>query len=246
MTKEEKNDMYRKNRQNQIKSRKTRIISLIVVPVAGVIITLLLSSIGKGRQNDIASAEVLDSTHISEFLEQNESGSAIYTGTIKAADPVRIKSENGEYIEMKRTVEQEQKIYDKESDKYETKTRTISNYHDNCSEIEIDDVTVPYKAFHNLPSYSDTHSEGAANNLTKTTIFYTPSPIDGTFLLKCENGEISSAQYYESSDAAGESKKEFGAGRIIIWILVIIIEIYLVFGIIKVSKAIKLIEEKIQ
>ena len=246
MTKEEKNETYRKNQQKQIKSRSSKIIFLIVVPVIGVLISLLLGTIGKNVQNEIASATVLGSMSISDFIEKNENGSAIYTGTIKAVDPVSSMAEDGEYIDLKRKVEKEEKVYDEKADKYETNTRTISDERDNCSEIEIDGVVVPYSAFHDLPSYSKNTSEGAAGNLTKTTFSYTPSQVDGTFFLKCENGKISSARYYETADVAGESKKGFGMAKIIIWIIVIVIEIILVFGIIRSSKAIKNIEEKIE
>ena len=244
MTKEDKIQMYRKNQEKQIKSRKSKIIALIIVPVIGAALTLLIGTIGNNRQNEIASATVLENRSVGDFLGQNDSASAIYTGTVKAVDPVSIIEEHGEYISLHRKVEREEKIYDKDSDKYDTKTKVISDDNDHCSEIEMDDVVIPYSFFHNLPSFSDTRSEGAASNLTKTTFTYTPSEIEGTFFLQCEKGKVTSAQYYGSEDVAGESKRGFVIAKVIIWIIIIGIVIYLILGIMRASEAIKNIEEK--
>ncbi len=246
MTTEEKNEMYRKNMQKHIKGRKSKIIALAVLPVAGIAVTLLLGSVGNARQNEIANATVLDTMSVGEFLEKNGTGSAIYTGEIKAADPVYCADEGGEYISFLREVKQEEKIYDKDADKYETNTTTISSDSDTCDEIEIDDVVVPTGRFHELPLYSKTRSEGAASNQFKTSFSYTPTHLAGTFFLKCENGEVTSARYYESADVAGESKRGFGTARAIIWIFIVGIEIFLLVDIIKTSNAIKNIEGKIQ
>ncbi len=246
MTKEEKNEMYRKNLQKHIKGRKTKIISLIVLPVAGVVITLLLSGAGKAKQNEIAEATVLGSMPVGEFLEDNESGSAIYTGKIEAIDPAISLDESGEYISYHHKVVREVTIREKDSDKIETETTTISDDSDSCSKIKMDDVVVPYKCFHSLPLYSTTKAEGAASNQLVTTFSYTPSKVEGTFLLKCKNGEVTSAQYYESADVAGEINRGFGMARTIIWILIVAIEIFLVVDIIKTTKTIKLVGDKIQ
>ena len=207
-------------------------------------LTLLLNAMGNSRQTELGSATKLDSMSVGEFLAQNENGSAIYTGTIKAVDPVSIRQESGEYISLHRKVEQVEKIYDKEKDKYETDTKTISDKRGNCDEIEIDGVVVRYSSFHDLPSYEQTDSEGADSNLRKTTFSYTPASVDGTFFLKCKNGEVYSVQYFKSEDIAGESKKAFDIARIIIWAVIIVIEIYLIYDIIKTSKAIKLRENR--
>ena len=45
MTTEEKNEMYRKNMQKHIKGRKSKIIALAVLPVAGIAVTLLLANL---------------------------------------------------------------------------------------------------------------------------------------------------------------------------------------------------------
>ncbi len=246
MTKEEKNEMYRKNKEKKVKSRKSKIIALIVVPVIGVAVTFLLGTLGQNRQNEIASATVLDSMSIGEFLEKNDNGSAIYTGTIRAVDPVSIREESGEYIMLQRKVEREEKIYNKEADKYEKETRTISNDNDNCSEIEIDDVTVPYRSFRDLPTSTNTYKEGPDSNLTRTTFSYIPSSLDGTFFLKCDNGKVSSAQYYASEDIAGESKRGFGMAKVFIWLVIIVIEAVIVLNLRNTSKAIKNIEEKME
>lgn len=245
MTKEEKNEKYRKNREKQIKSRKTQIIVLIVIPIIGAALTFLLITVGKSRQNDIEAATVLDSMSIGEFLEKNESGSAIYSGTIKAVDPAFVKGKSGDYIMAHIKVEREEKTYNEETKKYDSNTTTLSDDSDTCEEIEIDDVTVPYKAFHELPIYTNTKSEGPDSNLEITTFSFTPEEVEGTFFLKCDKGKVSSARYYGSEDVAGESRKVFNMAKILIWVTIIVIEICLVFSIIKKSKMIKNIDTKI-
>lgn len=246
MTKEEKIEMNRKRQEKFIKQRKNRIIALIVVPVAGVALTLALGFAGNSRQNELKSATVLDTTSVGEFLKQNDNDKAIYTGKIKAVDPVSIKEESGEYIQLHRTVERVEEVYDEEKDKYETKTKTISNDSANCDEIEIDDVVVKYSAFHGLPLYGETKTEGAKSNQLQTEFSYVPAELEGTFFLKCKNGEVSSAEYFKSTDVAGESSKAFSLARIIMWAIIIAIVIYLVYDIIKTSKTIKIIGEKYQ
>ena len=236
--------MYRKNRDKHIKSRKSKIIALVVLPLAGVVLTLLLGVIGKSRQTELESATVLDQMSVGEFLAQNKNGTAVYTGSIKAVDPVISSEEGGEYIRYRRTIEHVEKIYDEENDKYDTYTTTISDDSDQCNEIEIDDVVIPYSSFHDLPSYTDTESEGASSNQFRTEFSYVPSIVDGTFFLKCKDGKVSSADYFKSADIAGESKSAFNVARIIIWLLVIAVEIFLVFDVIKTTKTIKLIGEK--
>ena len=221
MTTEEKNEFYNRTLQRNIKSRKSMIIALAVLPVVGVAITLLLGGIGKSVESEIAEATVLDSMSIGEFLEQNETGAAIYTGGIKAVDPVACEYEDGEYIYFDRKVEQETKIYDKKADEYQTETTLISSDGDYSGEIAIDDVVLPYDVFHGLPVKTRTSTEGAKSNLYKTTFRYTPRIVDGTFYLKCKNNEVNSARYYESADVAGEVGSGFGTARVIMWILII-------------------------
>ena len=67
MTTEEKNEMYRKNMQKQINGRKSKIIALIVLPVAGVAITLLLSGIGKAKQSELAKASGINLRTLQQY-----------------------------------------------------------------------------------------------------------------------------------------------------------------------------------
>lgn len=240
MTKEEKNEMYMKNQKKQINKRKSRFVSLIALPVIGVAITLFLGVLGDTRQNELASATVLDSMSVGEFLEKNGNGSCIYTGTIKAVDPVSSMEESGEFIEYRRKVERIEKITDK--DKTETKSSIISDDSASCDEIEIDDVIVKHRAFKDLPSYGKTDSEGPDSNIVKTDFSYVPSSVEGTFFLKCKDGEVSSALYFKSQDVAGESRKAFDLGRVLLWIIVIGLEIYFVVDLIKINKIIKNLE----
>ncbi|MCR5687614.1 MAG: hypothetical protein K6G58_06295 [Lachnospiraceae bacterium] len=246
MTIEEKNEMYSKTVQKHIKGRKSKTIALIVLPCVGVAISLLLSGAGKIKQTEISEATVLDSMSIGEFLEQNANGSAIYTGDIKAVDPAICSEESGEYISFHHTIKQEITIYDEKSEKYETETTTISDESDSCPKIEIDNIIVPTGRFHDLPVYSKTRSEGAASNQFKTNFSYTPAHLEGTFFLKCKNGEVASVRYYESADVAGEINNRFSIARVIMWIFIIGIEVFLVIDIIKTSKTIKIVESKIQ
>lgn len=244
MTKEEKLEKYSKNREKHIKNRKAQIIAMIIVPVIGIVITLIVNFAGNSRQAEIEAAAVLDSMSVGEFAGQNANGTAIYTGTVSAVDPVSTRRKNGDYIYYHHKVEQVTKVYHKESDKYDTSTMTLSDESDTCREIAIDDVILPYAAFKNLPVYGETSNEGADNNYEKTTFSYTPYSVDGSFFLKCKDGKVSSASYYASSDVAGESRKIYNSARIIMWAAIIVIEICLVISVINTSKAIKFNGEK--
>ena len=82
------------------------------------------------------------------------------------------------------------------------------------------------------------------SNQFVTDFSYVPARVDGTFFIKCKDREVSSVQYFQSTDVAGESSRLFGIARVIIWLVVIALEIYLVVDVIKTTKAIKIIGEK--
>ncbi len=239
MTQQEKDEFNRRHNEGLAKGRKTKVILAVVIPVVGIILTVLIGFAQKSKASDLASATVLDSQSISEFLNENPDGSAIYTGTISAVRPVSVRGEDGEYIMISRKIERETKEYDEESQKYVRDTQTISDDSDHCDEIEIDDITLPYSKFSDLPRSSDTYSDGADSNKIKTTYSYIPASIDGTFFLKCKGGDVDSAEYYASRDVAGESQKGFGAATAFMWLAIIVIEIVLIVKIISVSKILK-------
>ncbi len=239
MTQQEKDEFNKRHFDRIAKERKSKIIWAVVLPVVAIIITLLIGVAEKSKQSDIAAATVLDSQSVGEFLEENENGTAIYTGVISAVDPVSVKGDDGEYMMIRVKVEQEQKIYDEDADKYVTETTTLSNRSAECDEIEIDDVTADYSVFHSLPQESNSYSEGANSNKRKTTVTFIDPTVEGTFLIKCKNGEISSAEYYKTTDVAGESQKGFGIAIVLIWLVIIAIEIFLIVKIISSSKILK-------
>lgn len=239
MTQQEKDEFNKRHLDKMTKERKSKIICAAVLPVIAIVITILIGFAEKSKQGDIASAKVLDSMSVGEFLEDNENGTAIYTGQIRAVDPVSVKGIDGEYMMISVKIEQEQKYYDDEAEKYVTDTTTLRNDYDNCDEVEIDDVVASYSVFHSLPQNNKTHSEGANSNKRKTTVTSISRIVEGTFLLKCKNGEISSAEYYKSTDVAGESQKGFTIAKVLIWLLIAAIEIYMIVKLVSVSKAIK-------
>ncbi len=239
MTQQERDEFNKRHFDGIAKDRKTKIVCAIVIPVVGIIITVLIGFAQKSRQSDIASATVLESQSVGDFIDENDNGTAIYTGSIYAVDPVAVKGERDEYIEIRRKVEREEKIYNEETDKYETETTTMSNDSAHCDEIEIDDVTAKYSVFHSLPTKNETFSEGANSNKIKTTYSYVTAKVDGTFLIKVKDGEISSADYYESTDVAGESQKGFSIAKVLIWLLIAAIEIYMIVKIISATKILK-------
>lgn len=236
MTQQEKDEFNKRHFDNISKGRKSKIVCAIVFPLVGIIITVLIGFAQKSRQSDIASATVLDSQSVGDFIDENENGTAIYTGAIYALDPVSVRGEREEYIEIRRKVEREEKIYNEETDKYETETTTMSNDSAHCDEIEIDDAIAGYRAFHSLPTETETYSEGANSNKIKTTYSYVPAKVEGTFLIKVKNGEISSADYYASTDVEGESRKGFGIVTVLIWLAIIALEIYLIVKIVSATK----------
>ncbi len=239
MTQQEKDEMNRRRTERMAKDNKGRIIAAAVVPVIGIAISLAVGFAGKSKQDDISSATVLSGQSVGQFIEENDNGSAIYTGTVTAVDPAGIRGESGDYIYIHRKIENEQKIYNDETGKYDTEKYTISDDSDSCDEITIDDVSASYNCFHSLPTYSEEHKDGADSNLMKTSYSYTPASVPGTFFIKVKNGEISSVDYYKSADVAGESRKGFGLAKVLIWLIIIVIEILLIVKIIKTGKIVK-------
>ena len=239
MTQQEKDEFNKRHFDRIANEKKSKTIWAIVIPVIGIIITVLIGFAEKSKQGDIASATVLDSQSVGDFLGENQNGGAIYTGTISAVDSASIRGEDGDYIYIHRKVENEREIYNEETEKYERETTTYSDDSDHCDEIMIDDVVAKYSVFHSLPQYSENHSDGAKSNKMITTYTYTPSSVEGTFFIKCKDGEISSAEYYKSADVAGESQKGFGVAKVLIWLAIIAIEIYLIVKIISAAKILK-------
>lgn len=242
MTQQEKDEFNQRRRTQLQKDNKGRIRWAVIIPAIGLVLTVILGAVGKAKQGDIAATTVLDDMSVAEFIDDTNNGAAIYTGTATAVDPVTVKGEDGAYIMIRRKVEQEQKIYNEEEDKYEYEEETISDRSASCEEIEIDDAVVSYDDFHSLPREEEVYTEGADNNRMKTTYTYIPESVDGTFFIKVKDGEISSVEYYKSEDVSKESSAGFGLAIVLIWLTVIVIEIILIVKIVKMNKAIKAIQ----
>lgn len=239
MTQQEKDEFNQRRKAQLQKDNKGRIIGIVVTAVIGLVLTVILGAVGKAKQGDIAAATVLDDMSVADFVDDTGNGAAIYTGTVTAVEPVTVKGEDGAYIMIRRKVEQEQKIYNEEEDKYEYEEETISDRSASCEEIEIDDAVVSYDDFHSLPREEEVYTEGADNNRMKTTYTYIPESVDGTFFIKIKDGEISSVEYYKSEDVSKESSAGFGLAIVLIWIAVIVIEIILIVKIIKMRDVVK-------
>lgn len=236
MTQEEKDEFNKRRTDRLAKDNKTRIIWAIILPVVGVVLSVAIGFAGKSKQGEIASATVLDTQSVGEFLNENGNGTAVYTGTASAADPVSLRDEDGEYIRISRKIEEEFKVRDNETDKVDTETNLVSDDFECCDEITLDDVTIPYSVFHDLPSGTDTNNDKRGDYNIKTTYSFIPASVDGTFLIKAASGEIVSAEYYKSNDIAGESSKVFSLAIVLIWIVIIAIEVFLIIKTVRIAK----------
>lgn len=224
---------------NVAKQRKGKITLAIVLPVAGLVISLILGAVGANKKSELAAATVLDGITVGDFLDENPNGSAIYTGSANAADPVSVKGADGEYISIQVTVEQIQKTLNKETDKYEEEVTELSDRRDHCEQIELDDMIIVYDAFHQLPEETEVYKEGPESNEFKTTYKYIPRIVDGTFFIKCKDGDIDSIEYYKSADVGKEAGSTFGLAIVIIWLIVIVVEIMSIVKIISLGKVLK-------
>lgn len=239
MTQQEKDEMNSKRMERLAKERKGKIILAIVLPVAGLVLSGIIGAAGASKNSEIASATVLDGITVGDFLDENPNGSAIYTGSANAADPVSVKGADGEYISIDVTVEQIRKELNKETDKYEEEITELSHRKDHCEQIELDDMIIVYDVFHRLPEENEVYKEGPESNEFKTTYKYIPRIVDGTFFIKCKDGDIDSIEYYESADVGKESSRTFGLALVIIWLIVIVVEIMTIVKIVSLGKALK-------
>jgi len=239
MTQQEKDEMNRRRIDNLAKERKSKIILAIALPVAAIVLTLIIGAIGAKKQGDIADATVLDNMTIGDFLDSEGSGAAIYTGTARAVDPVTDKDEGGEYIKIRRRVEQIQRVRNEKEDKYEEETTELSDRSAHCEEIELDDMIIVYDVFHSLPEVTKSNSEGPESNEFRTEYTYIPSIVEGTFYIKCSNGDVDSIDYYESEDVGQQSKSRFGLVIVLIWLAVIVIEVIAIVRIVKLGGIVK-------
>lgn len=239
MTQQEKDEMNSRRMERLAKERKNKIVWVIVLPVAAFVISLIIGAAGMSKQSEIADATVLDGMTLGDFLEKEGNGNVIYTGTAVASDPVTVKGEDGEYIMIRKKVEQIQKVRNEQEDKYEEETTEISDRSAHCEDIELDDMIIVYDAFHSLPTTTEHYSEGPDNNEFRTEYTYIPASISGTFYIKCSNGDVDSIDYYESEDVGGQSKSRFGLALVLIWLAVITIDIVMIVKIVKLGKVLK-------
>ena len=239
MTQQEKDEMNSRRMERLAKERKSKIIWAIVLPVIAIVLTLIIGAVGAAKQGDIADATVLDDMTIGDFLDKEGSGAAIYTGTASAVDPVTLKDEDGEYIMIRKRVEQIQKVRNEEDDKYEEETTELYDSSEHCEEIELDDMIIVYDVFHSLPKETERYSEGPDTNEFRTEYTYIPASVDGTFYIKCSNGDVDSIDYYESEDVGQQSKSRFGLAIVLIWLAVIIIDVIMIVKIVKLGGILK-------
>ena len=197
-----------------------RIIIVIVLFLLGVAATAGLRTFNKMETKDIESAtKISGGMTVGSFLNQKEGDRAIYTGSISATDPVSLKGENGQYIKIKLDHERKERVYNNDEDKWETTRRTISKESEKCKELLLDDVKVPYSKVHSLPEEQETERSGDDEYIYT----YTPAVVDGTFYIKCKDGDIESVKYFESVDVAGETSKTNTVAIVCVWLILIII-----------------------
>lgn len=239
MTQEEKDQMNQKRMERLRKDNKGRLTIAIVLPAVGLILTVILGLVSSNRQGEIGSATILDDMSVGEFLDNTYDGSAIYTGTIYAEDPVTVKWDEGNYIMMRRTIEQEERVPGEEDGKYTFETTTVSDKSKHCERIVIDDVTVDYDAFRDLPKHEDVDTQGSGDikNITKYT--YISDGVDGTFYIKCKDGDIKSIEYYLGEDVAGQNSRMFGLAIVLIWLIILAADIFLLVKFFSMKKVIQ-------
>lgn len=239
MTQEEKDRMNQKRMERLGKENRSRLTAAIVLPVIGLILTVILGFVASRRQTEIGAATVLEDMSVGEFIEENDEGAAIYTGAIYATDPVKIKGDDNEYILMRRVVEQEEKVYGDNDDDYKLETTVVSDKSKHSDEIQIDDVIVDYDAFHSLPKKEETDSAGSGDvrNITKYTFIY--DGLEGTYFIKCKGGKITSVEYFSGEDVAGQSSAMFGLAIVILWLIILAADIFLLVKFFSIKKVIK-------
>ena len=238
MTQQEKDEMNSRRMERLAKERKSKIVWAAVLPVVAIVLTLIIGAVGAAKQSDIADATVLDGMTLGDFLDTEGNGNVIYTGTAIAVDPVTEKDEDGEYIMIRKRVEQIQKVRNEE-DKYEEETTELYDQSEHCEEIELDDMIIVYDVFHSLPKETERYSEGPDNNEFRTEYTYIPASVSGTFYIKCSNGDVDSIDYYESEDIGQQSKSRFGLVIVLIWLAVIIIDVIMIVKIVKLGGILK-------
>ena len=239
MTQEEKDQMNQKRMERLKKENKSRIKYAIILPVAGLILSGVIGFIGSGKQSEIKSATVLEDMSVGDFINDNAEGAAIYTGTIRAVDPVRLKGDDQNYILMGRQIEQEEKVYDDNGEDYKLETTPVSNKSKHCEEIQIDDVAVDYDLFHSLPKEEESDRQGNGDSRMITTYTYITDGVEGTYFIKCKDNKITSVEYYSGEDVAAQSSSMFGLVIVIIWLIVIAADIYLIVKYFSLKKVIK-------
>lgn len=193
---------------------------IICAIIIGIIGTHFINNKGNtDKQNVEHARQINDSLHISEFLKQMDGDYAIYTGKITADKPVTMNGLDGQFMYVNRKIEEKYKTYNDDTDEWETKWRTISNDTNKSDTVSIDDVSISYNVFSNLPknSYNDRHYD------EKWSFNYINTELNGTFFIKGVKGEIKSVKYYSSSDVLNQVDHATKSYTAILWGALIVI-----------------------
>ncbi|MBR4759581.1 MAG: hypothetical protein IK078_05470 [Lachnospiraceae bacterium] len=220
----EKVNLTRKERAKA--KNKKRLIAAGIIAAVGVVLTIILLIAEKNVQSDIRSARILDDgTTVGQFLEQMDGDTAIYRGSISAVDGAQIYGEDGKYIKIERLIEREREVFNSDKNRWETEYKKISDDKAHSKEIRIDDVTAKYNVFSSLPEERNVEHDGD-RRCTYTTI---PFEVEGSFLIKSKDGSIASVKYFSSDDMEGETSDTYGIGIFFLWLLIIVIDGYLLY-----------------
>lgn len=197
-----------------------KILVLILMLLAGVGATAGMNALNNRETQEIEGAtKISGGMTVGGFLKDNQGDRAIYTGSISAVDPVSVNGEKEKYIKVKLEVEREEEVYNEDKDKWETTKETVYKETEKCKDLLLDDVNVPLSKVHELP---EEHNEEKSGDKTYEYT-YIPSVVEGTFYIKCKDGEIDSVKYYKSVDVAGENKKSNLLAIVFIWLILIVI-----------------------
>lgn len=218
-----------------------KIIIIIALFLVGVASTAGMREWNKRQTKEIESAVKISSgMTVGGFLSRKDGDRAIYTGSISAVDAVSLPDRDETYIKIEYEHEREERIYNEDEDRWEQTTETVSSRTEECKELLLDDVNIPYSKVSGLPKEHKTETSG--DDIYKYT--YIPSVVDGTFYIQSKDGKIELVTYYQSENVAAENEKTNNGAIGFIWLIIIVIVVIIIVMDAKKRKREKAIEKR--